>query len=77
MVALNASCTHNYAKSSSCGCGGGFGNYVVVQSTEGGTVRYVRYSHLASFLYQMDKLLQEVLMLMQELLNVVMIMLQH
>lgn len=48
VVALNASCTHNYAKSSSCGCGGGFGNYVVVQSTEGGTVRYVRYSHLAS-----------------------------
>lgn len=48
VVALNKSCTHNYAKSSSCGCGGGFGNYVVVQSNEGGTVRYVRYSHLAS-----------------------------
>ncbi len=24
------SCTHNYAKSSSCGCGGGYGNYVVI-----------------------------------------------
>lgn len=48
VVAVNKSCTHNYAKSSSCGCGGGFGNYVVVESNEGGTVKYVRYSHLAS-----------------------------
>ena len=36
VVALNNTCTHNYAKSSSCGCGGGFGNYVVVESNEGG-----------------------------------------
>jgi len=48
VVEINKSCTHNYAKNVSCGCGGGFGNYVVVQSTEGGTVKYVRYSHLAS-----------------------------
>ncbi|SFU55686.1 Peptidase family M23 [Clostridium sp. DSM 8431] len=48
VVALNTSCTHNYGKDYSCGCGGGFGNYVVVESTEGGTVKYLRYSHLAS-----------------------------
>ena len=30
---INTSCTHNYGKTWSCGCGGGFGNYVVVRST--------------------------------------------
>ncbi|MBD5159952.1 MAG: M23 family metallopeptidase, partial [Ruminococcus sp.] len=28
---VNNSCTHNYGKSSSCGCGGGYGNYVIIQ----------------------------------------------
>jgi len=28
---VNNSCTHNYAKTSSCGCGGGYGNYVIIQ----------------------------------------------
>lgn len=48
VVALNNDCTHNYAKSESCGCGEGFGNYIVVENTTGGDVRYVRYSHLSS-----------------------------
>lgn len=30
VITVNNSCTHNYAKNSSCGCGGGFGNYVVI-----------------------------------------------
>ena len=28
VVATNSSCTHNWGKSYSCGCGGGYGNYV-------------------------------------------------
>ena len=28
---VNNSCKHNYAKTSSCGCGGGYGNYVIIQ----------------------------------------------
>lgn len=34
ILAINY-CTHNYAKYSSCGCGGGFGNYIVID--HGGT----------------------------------------
>lgn len=30
VITVNNSCTHNYAKQSSCGCGGGYGNYVVI-----------------------------------------------
>lgn len=30
VITVNNSCTHNYAKESSCGCGGGYGNYVVI-----------------------------------------------
>lgn len=38
-------CTHNYAKSSSCGCGGGYGNYVVI--AHDGTYSTL-YGHLTS-----------------------------
>ena len=38
-------CTHNYAKYSSCGCGGGFGNYVVID--HGGTYATL-YGHCES-----------------------------
>lgn len=30
VVAVYNGCTHNYAKYSSCGCGGGYGNYVTI-----------------------------------------------
>lgn len=30
VVAVNNTCTHNYPKTSSCGCGGGYGNYVII-----------------------------------------------
>lgn len=45
----NNSCTHNYGKSGSCGCGGGYGNYVVIShgTYEGKTYRTV-YGHMTS-----------------------------
>lgn len=30
VIASNSSCTHNWGKSYSCGCGGGYGNYVMI-----------------------------------------------
>ncbi len=45
VVTVNNSCTHNYAKSSSCGCGGGYGNYVVI--SHDGTYSTL-YGHLTS-----------------------------
>ena len=44
VVAVSA-CPHNYGKSSSCGCGGGYGNYVVIQHD--GTYSTL-YGHMAS-----------------------------
>ena len=45
VVTVSNSCTHNYAKSSSCGCGGGYGNYVVI--SHDGTYSTL-YGHLSS-----------------------------
>lgn len=45
VITVNNSCTHNYAKSSSCGCGGGYGNYVVI--SHDGTYSTL-YGHLAT-----------------------------
>lgn len=33
-------CTHDYGKSESCGCGGGYGNYVVIEHADGKTSLY-------------------------------------
>ena len=37
VITVKNSCTHNYGKSNSCGCGGGYGNYLMV-SHGGGLV---------------------------------------
>lgn len=40
VILVSNYCTHNYAKSSSCGCGGGFGNYVIVDHGNGYATLY-------------------------------------
>jgi murein DD-endopeptidase MepM/ murein hydrolase activator NlpD len=30
VLRINTTCTHDYGKTSSCGCGGGYGNYVII-----------------------------------------------
>ena len=35
VVSSFSGCTHDYGKSSSCGCGGGYGNYVVIEHSDG------------------------------------------
>lgn len=45
VVATNSSCTHNWGKSYSCGCGGGYGNYVMISHVGG---KMTVYGHLTS-----------------------------
>jgi murein DD-endopeptidase MepM/ murein hydrolase activator NlpD len=45
VIAMNNTCTHDYAKTSSCGCGGGYGNYVLISHDGGYTTMY---AHLSS-----------------------------
>ena len=43
VVVSNNSCTHNWGKSGSCGCGGGYGNYVWIDHNNG---KCTIYGHL-------------------------------
>lgn len=45
VIASNNSCSHNWGKSGSCGCGGGYGNYVLISHANGKTTLY---GHLSS-----------------------------
>ena len=45
VIASNSSCTHNWGKSYSCGCGGGYGNYVMISHAGG---QMTVYGHLTS-----------------------------
>ncbi|MBR2715579.1 MAG: peptidoglycan DD-metalloendopeptidase family protein [Ruminococcus sp.] len=45
VVATNTSCPHNWGKSYSCGCGGGYGNYVWINHGNG---KETVYAHLTS-----------------------------
>jgi murein DD-endopeptidase MepM/ murein hydrolase activator NlpD len=40
VILVSNDCTHNYGKSYSCGCGGGFGNYVIVDHGNGYATLY-------------------------------------
>lgn len=40
VVSSYSGCTHDYGKSESCGCGGGYGNYVVIEHADGKTSLY-------------------------------------
>ena len=43
----NNSCTHNYKKYGSCGCGSGYGNYVTINhGTNGGNTYVATYGHM-------------------------------
>lgn len=47
VVKANNSCTHNWGKSGSCGCGGGYGNYVTINhGTKDGKTYVVTYGHM-------------------------------
>ncbi len=45
VIAANNSCAHNWGKSGSCGCGGGYGNYVLVDHGNG---KSTMYAHMSS-----------------------------
>ncbi|NLT08679.1 MAG: peptidoglycan DD-metalloendopeptidase family protein, partial [Ruminococcus sp.] len=45
VIAMNSNCPHDCAKTSSCGCGGGYGNYVLIAHDGGYSTMY---AHLAS-----------------------------
>jgi len=48
VVTSNNSCSHNYGKSGSCGCGGGYGNYVTINhGTKDGRTYVVTYGHMS------------------------------
>lgn len=50
VASVNNSCTHNYGKSGSCGCGGGYGNYVVILHSDG--TYATLYGHMSSVVVQ-------------------------
>ncbi len=56
VILVSSGCTHDYAKNSSCGCGGGYGNYVVI--AHDGTYSTL-YGHLRSTLVSVGQYVQQ------------------
>ena len=48
VIDTNTTCSHNYAKLSSCGCSGGRGNYIYILSSFNGQNYVSRYCHLST-----------------------------
>lgn len=46
VIETGETCSHNYAKSTSCGCGDGYGNYVYIQHEDRTVSRYGHMSHV-------------------------------
>lgn len=46
VIDVNTSCTHDYGKSKSCGCGGGYGNRVYIDHQDGFITRYAHMSRV-------------------------------
>ena len=47
VVMSNDDCTHNYGKDGSCGCGGGYGNYIMIDHGNGKATVYAHMTSLA------------------------------
>ena len=47
VVEVGTGCNHNYPKDGSCGCNGGFGNYVEIQCENGTLILYGHMSQVA------------------------------
>ncbi len=49
VIEVGENCAHNYPKPSSCGCGGGYGNYAYIQLPDG---LITRYGHMTDVLVE-------------------------
>ena len=56
VVQTYTQCTHNYAKNASCGCGGGYGNHIVIDSGNGVGIIY---GHLTDVLVNVGDEVQQ------------------
>lgn len=52
VFSINTDCTHDYGKYESCGCGGGYGNYVMIDHGDG---RISIYGHLSIVLAEVGE----------------------
>jgi len=58
VVALFNGCTHNYPKDSSCGCGGGYGNHIIIDTDSGILMVYGHLTNVESSINVNDTVTQ-------------------